>query len=163
MAHRRKRLFLAVLGTLAGCDPGWSYHAANPRSERNEWSQREGGVSLRADGSLFAGSLSVHVDLRNDEDTPLLVDPAKVRVLDARNAPLLWQGERSRTKACSDRANGPLTLQWGEICSLRGEVTVAPFSFPPFRNRNLKYVTIVLDEIGRGGSLISRSVVLEWE
>src|SRR4051794_39629721 len=69
---------LVIVGS--GCDPGWSYRVSSEPIVRDAAQPYHVG---RISVDMFAGRISVDVDIRNVGKDPLEVDPRLLRLLDA--------------------------------------------------------------------------------
>jgi hypothetical protein len=141
---RRTAIIVLLLVGAIGCDPGWSYRPTQSGSVRTGDYEIDG-----ASAHMFAGFLEVRFTLRNVGLTPLSVDPARFRVVDARGHDL-----PSRLAApASPTEHVVYKVLRGTSLDLDGAFQAEPGHWP-FFNRDLRTITITVDVTGRGGAQV---------
>jgi hypothetical protein len=145
-----------ILGALAACDPGGSYHVPGGKEVMADGRRFDivgpSNTSLRANAHWFTGSVDIELAITNTGTTALLVEPDKLRLAD-RVGPLQFVRQRLR---CNDQeAHDSVTLKPGETCDASGS-----FSVHVDRDR-LSSLTLDLDGVTREG--VSVPVLVKFE
>ena len=163
-----RRLVLLVIAVVillvaGSCDPGSGYVV--PDTARDDdflfaLPSREG-IKFRIKGSLFSISLRMDLEVTNQSDQPISIDPSDTSVLDATGKALdFYRGPRC------DGATGQDVVQLakGETCLLEMSFDVDPLvGIWPKANPDLRSLTFMQDGISRQGQKIPVRVQIEWD
>jgi len=163
IAARVARAFHPVTLAIAlvGCsvsDPGWGYSVPNGKpAEGNElgFDLARDGNAFRVYGSLFAGTLDVEVDVRNEQGSTLEVDLDQLQIFDKRGQQLKRRLV-SPTERCEGQRHGRVcALNRGQACRLAGRFNVVPlrsrFLFFREPNPDLQEVAVRVVSLRREG------------
>jgi len=135
-------------------DPGWGYRAPGGQAVMDRglyWVMPAvGGVGVSIHGSVFAGTMSLSLDLTNEADTPLEVLPDQVAVGDVRG-----RDPRFRPGPLPAQCkSGKTVLAKGERCEIDLRMNAPP---DPVRMRAL---TVIHSGVRRGNEMIPIKVSL---
>jgi hypothetical protein len=153
-------------------DPGWGYHVPKGKSVEGEDGPmyelpEDAEVQARVNGSLFAGGLSVDIDIRNTGADPLEVDLEGMAVRDA-NGQSLRRGAPSPNVQCHGVIRGALCiLARGQSCRLARQFRVKPLSrhliFLQEPNPDLRQLSVSVTSLQRGSRESKLDILLIWD
>jgi hypothetical protein len=153
-------------------EPGWGYHVVKAKLVQAEDGAmyelpEEVGVQARISGSLFAGGLSVDLDIRNTGAGQLEVDLESMVVRDL-NGQNLRRGAPSPSVHCGGESRGSLCLLLpGQSCRLARQFRVKPLSrhliFLQEPNPDLRDLSVNIDPLQREGQQSKLDVTLIWD
>jgi len=145
---------VVVVGVLAACDPGGSYHAPGGIVVMDDGRRYIlGGASqtqLRVHASWFTSSVHASVGITNNGSTPLEIRPNELHMADRQGPLQPWE----RAVTCRHHEGALVTLAPGETCEMR-----TTFSVTADRDR-LDKLTMTHDGVTRGGVAVPVSVIL---
>ena len=152
---------VVILLVAGSCDPGWGYDVPDTAVE-DDFSfvlPSQAGIKFQIWGYLFASNLWMELEVTNQSDQPISVDPGDTRVLDATGKALDSKGE----PACRGSPNlGIVQLAKGETCPLETTFDVKPLvGIWPKANPDLRSITFIQDGISRQGQRIPVRVRME--
>ena len=165
---RARRLFLLVIVVVVllvtgSCDPGWGYVV--PDTARDDdflfaLPSRDG-IEFRINGYLFSISLWIDLEVTNQSDQPISIDPSDTTVLDATGKALGFDGD---PRCDGATGQGVVQLAKGETCLLKTSFDVDPLvGIWPKANPDLRSLTFIQDGISLQGQKIPVRVQMEWD
>jgi hypothetical protein len=120
---------LGVVACISG-DPGWLYSAPNGKAVQSEGLRYElpeaSGIRSLAYGSVFAGTLTVEVDIQNSGSTPLQIDLDGLFVHDAKGQLAKRRPGSSRPRCGGELSGARCILGLGQSCRLSWTFQVRP-------------------------------------
>ena len=153
-------------------DPGWGYHVLTGKLVQGEDGPmyelpEEAEVQARVNGSLFAGGLSVDIDIRNVGADPLEVDLEGMAVRDV-NGQSLRRGAPSPNVQCHGEIRGALCiLAQGQSCRLARQFRVKPLSrhliFFQEPNPDLRQLSVSVTSLQRRSREKKLDIPLIWD
>ncbi len=153
-------------------EPGWGYHVVNGKLVQAEDGAmyelpEEAGIRARISGSLFAGGLSVDMDIQNAGTDQLEVDFESMVVRDLHGHDLR-RGAPSPNLHCGGESRGALCLLLpGQSCRLSRQFRVKPLSryviFFQKPNPDLSELSVGVDSLKRRGQHSRLDVTLTWD
>jgi hypothetical protein len=167
---------VGVLNVACTCgisDPGWRYKSARGRPVQGDglWYELPAvaGVGMRVNSELFAGTLSVDLELRNGTQDMVEVNLHSLTVSDAKGTKLRRRVDFPTTQCGGQRQGDMCVLSTGQSCRLAGGFNARPFetglgAILQRRNADLARITVeVLPKPKAGGGDAELRIPLIWD
>lgn len=161
MRRRTASLGLALIA-LQACsqgDPGWTY-----RDWHGEDHQSAGGLKADVTASVFGGTLTLTVAVKNTSSKHVTVDPARIVVTDAGGRTLEPREAFRVAVDCNGQsASGGCLIRMNEFAAATLRLKVQARRFLNARNPDLKSLGVSIKTLRSGGKEGRLDAQLLWE